>query len=590
MENRAPGSSGTRFSNAKPFVYGSKEGDRPRKYTNRKKIYKKECAVKIMNIPKAPGTPAKIIKAAEEVCGENTVLAVVQDEIENSYCVTMDSEENADKLTKGVNIDSKFHECLFVFQNSVVVSFIHLPAHVSDESILNVLIEKNCKPLSQVFRHVHPGTEVADGTRYVRVQFPHGMTSLPWSMKFDTGLGTRSFRVKHDHQRQLCNYCGSPGHKYRQCPQLVCFNCDKHGHKEHECKIPPCEYCKKRLRHCFCKEKKCQYCNKETCICPCFTCDKMKEDCKCKCKECRLVTERCICRKEDSDHVIKDKKKETTLNENGVEDDQTNYEVEIADVSVESEKENGDFTDRVTEEEDMVGEKKSTKGVVCATNVEVDDVVFGATEKNDDLVFGANKNSDDLAFGANKNRVSVVFGTTEERNEMVLRTMTDGEKLDLSVGDDNMVFGAKEDSNVVFGTTCDDNIDRQCSEGLTGDESTEGIAKGQKRQRDDISRTGDSDDETVFVHKHIVKENAEEDNIVSEGMDTDTISSGENTGVDVTLETEVGLSCSGSSDVSASEFCTVEGKKRRNKMKFYPNVNNIKKDKSSQKNINNGDV
>ena len=581
MENKAPESSGNRNIGAKGYD-GGRKGERTRKYTSSKREYKKECTVKIVKIGKTSETPSKIIKAVEDVCGVNTVLAVVPDDMEDSYCITMDSEQNADKLTRGVNIESKNYDCLFLFDNSVIVSFIHLPAHLSDELILDVLREKNCKPLSQVFRHVHPGTEVADGTRYVRVQFPPGLISLPWSIKFDTGLGTRSFRVKHDHQRQLCNYCGSPGHKYRQCLQLVCYNCDKHGHKENECKIPPCQRCKKRLRHCECKETKCQYCNKEICECPCFTCDQSKEECRCKCRECGIVTARCACRKgyTGRGREFRGKEKEEESHDSD-QISRENGDREDLEGTYSDEDENGGDSVQIENKRDnKCDDKQSLEGEV-SVNIrnETTDVVFGATVENDDMVFGTTAKKGD-----------VVFGTTEERTKVFGANANDG-KLKKSMNDKNVVFGASDNRDKVFGTEGNKSVDKQCTGDLVEDESMIEKTKGQKRQRNEISRACDSDDEIVIINKHIVTQNdIKENSFDSDDMETDISSSDCNTGVDVANDAKDNLSCSQSSGTSTVDLGPPEGKKRRNRMKFYPNINSVQKDKLNQKNVNNGDV
>ena len=561
-ENKAPERSEYRKNYSRKYD-GGINGERQKKYTNSRKIYKKECAVKIVNIAKEA---SKIIQAAEEVCGVNTVLAVVPDDLEGAYTITMDSEENADILTKGLNVDGHFYDCYFLFQNAVIVSFIHLPAHINDETILNVLREKNCKPLSQVYRHVYPGTDVADGTRYVRVQFPPNLKSLPWSIKFETGMGMRSFRVKHDHQIQLCNFCGSPGHKYRQCPQLICDSCDKQGHKRKECKEPPCEKCGNRLRACFCKkDRKCNYCYKEPCECPCFSCDKKKSDCRCMCADCGMILDRCVCKKADTKDNTDDEVKET----------ESGMDMQVLHLEGQTTKE--DEEDRNMKAFSVVMEVKDNSDMVVTDVKEADIVVFGATMQNDKEALGATAGDENVVFGTTELE-NGVFGTSEVENVVF---GANSERNDITVKP-SVVFGTTEKDQLVVGATACHDVNIQSTKGLDEGSSRKeqlGVEnKGQKRQRDEVTKSCDSDEEITFV-----KNDDKCIDIESDDMDTDIPSSENDTGLDVSQMSMDGLS--GSSGTGPSQ-----GKKRRNRMKFYPNVSNAMRDNSNKKDIENGDL
>ncbi|VDH95115.1 Hypothetical predicted protein [Mytilus galloprovincialis] len=272
------------------------------KYMKGGKVFKKECAVKVINIPTRTFLAAQVIEAAEKVCGENSVLAVVPNDAESYYVVTTITEENAEKLTRGLEIDEQSFDCNFQFSDLVVVSFLNLPAHVEDSVIIGKLKEKNCTIHSPIYRHVHPGTQVADGTRYVKVKFPPDLISLSWSMKFDTGYGEKYFKVVHDHQKQLCNMCGSPSHKYRQCPNLICRGCDKQGHKKKECKAKKCDKCDNLPNDCFCPiedDGTCPYCKYNPCVCVCANCYEKYDECKCHCEGCGKQKEECECSNEE---------------------------------------------------------------------------------------------------------------------------------------------------------------------------------------------------------------------------------------------------------------------------------------------------
>ena len=76
-----------------------------------------------------------------------------------------------------------------IYSDSIVVSFMHLPAYVSDDEIISKLKGLNIEILSDVKRRMHEKTKIADGTRYIKVKFPPNLKSLPYSMKFNTVEG-----------------------------------------------------------------------------------------------------------------------------------------------------------------------------------------------------------------------------------------------------------------------------------------------------------------------------------------------------------------------------------------------------------------
>lgn len=261
------------------------DGDKSSRRVDSKKVYKKECTVCVHDIPHSIYKALQVIEAAESVCGKNSVIAVVPSE-DNTYEITTETQESALKLTNGICIDEKRFGVTFQFSDIVVVSFMNLPAYIEDKDILSKLAQKKCEIKSDVYRHVHPRTQIADGTRYVRVKFPPGLVSLPWSVRFDTGRGSKYFRVVHDNQRQLCNMCGSPFHKYRGCPKLICEGCNEQGHKIKECRAPKCDRCGKLPLKCFCPivdDGTCPYCQSKSkpCKCVCESCGKSYNDCRC---------------------------------------------------------------------------------------------------------------------------------------------------------------------------------------------------------------------------------------------------------------------------------------------------------------------
>ncbi len=110
-----------------------------------------------------------------------------------------------------------------------------LPLYITDEQIIEKLLLWGVEPASAIRRKKWPGTEVYDGTRFLKVKFPDSVSSLPYSTKFETLEGLEYFRVLHDQQVRVCRLCLQSGHILRECPEFHCFRCKKQGHYAREC-------------------------------------------------------------------------------------------------------------------------------------------------------------------------------------------------------------------------------------------------------------------------------------------------------------------------------------------------------------------
>lgn len=137
--------------------------------------------------------------------------------------------------------------------DELVVSFLALPTYIEDGEILEKLAAWGVSAVSPVKRRMWPGTDIADGTRYMKVKFTDKVKSLPYSSRFETLQGIEHFRVIHDRQLKVCRNCIQPGHILRDCPEFTCFKCGEQGHYARECT----------------KHKKCPDCGegKESCVC-----------------------------------------------------------------------------------------------------------------------------------------------------------------------------------------------------------------------------------------------------------------------------------------------------------------------------------
>ena len=98
--------------------------------------------------------------------------------------------------------------------------------------------------MSPIKKRMYPGTNIADGTRYVVVKFPPNISSLPYTMKFDLGKNKFEYiRVKHDYQSKVCSKCLSSHHLYAECPMNKCYRCNHYRHLSKYCSSVPCIRC-----------------------------------------------------------------------------------------------------------------------------------------------------------------------------------------------------------------------------------------------------------------------------------------------------------------------------------------------------------
>ncbi|CAC5397699.1 unnamed protein product [Mytilus coruscus] len=136
-------------------------------YVTDNKYYQRECTVRVEKIPTQVIGERVVIEDIETLTGMNTVLAVVRCDL-SSYDVTFDCKENAFKMLRGVEIANRDFECSMMFSDITVVSVIKLPSYICDDEITSKIECKGVKVVSPVYRRTVPGTQVADGTRFMR--------------------------------------------------------------------------------------------------------------------------------------------------------------------------------------------------------------------------------------------------------------------------------------------------------------------------------------------------------------------------------------------------------------------------------------
>ncbi|CAC5415420.1 unnamed protein product [Mytilus coruscus] len=135
-----------------------------------------------------------------------------------------------------------------------MVSFLNVSYYVTDEEITKKLEDFGAELISPIKRRMHPDTTIADGTRYVVVRFPEFRQSLPYSMKFSTGVNSHEYiRVLHDNQKRVCSKCFKSGHVYINCPDNMCYRCKDSGHLARNCPKPRCDKCQRYPASCICE-------------------------------------------------------------------------------------------------------------------------------------------------------------------------------------------------------------------------------------------------------------------------------------------------------------------------------------------------
>lgn len=219
--------------------------------SNIKRLYKKEATITIDVSETRDGNAENIIKAITKKIGVEGILAV-RPKQQKQYEVTMENEDLCDELLNGLDINGQMCEVKKLEDREYVVSFMHLPVYLEDDEITTKLEGWGVIPVSTVKRRCYPGTNIEDGTRFIKAKFPREVASLPYSTRFETAEGTQHFRVIHNKQVKTCRLCMSPEHILKDCPDFKCRKCEEHGHFARECNAVKCPDCFKTLNKCEC--------------------------------------------------------------------------------------------------------------------------------------------------------------------------------------------------------------------------------------------------------------------------------------------------------------------------------------------------
>lgn len=217
----------------------------------KQRIYSKEATATIDISKVHNGGAEDIIRAIKEKIGVEKIIAV-RPKTNKQYEVTFEMEEVWDGLINGLQIKGQICDVKKLQDREYVVSFMHLPVYLEDDDITSKLEGWGVTPTTEIRRRFYPGTEIEDGTRFVKVKFPKEVASLPYSTRFETAEGSQYFRIIHSRQVKTCRLCISPEHILKDCPEFKCFKCDEQGHFARDCTAIECPDCGKPLNKCEC--------------------------------------------------------------------------------------------------------------------------------------------------------------------------------------------------------------------------------------------------------------------------------------------------------------------------------------------------
>ncbi|ESO83238.1 hypothetical protein LOTGIDRAFT_176961, partial [Lottia gigantea] len=141
----------------------------------------------------------EVIRFIEDQLGEDSVLACVPGR--DFFDVTLINHDVAKNLANdGLLADGAGFHCKFIESRIKVVSFMNIPVYINDKDILSKLKFWGVIPVGEINRKCFDfqGKRKYDGTRFLKVEFPKEVASLPYATTFD-GV---SYAVRHNDQEK----------------------------------------------------------------------------------------------------------------------------------------------------------------------------------------------------------------------------------------------------------------------------------------------------------------------------------------------------------------------------------------------------
>lgn len=163
-------------------IAGEKSGSKRDQETKMESTtYDKKLTVLVDIVGEERITMMDMLRKVKEDCG---VVTGCRYKTPKQYEVTMQTSTGKERLMDGVKIRDSRILARDIQTDEMVVSFLALPIYMEDKEIHEKLREWGVKAVSRIRRRMWPGTDIADGTRYVKVKFTETVKSLPYSTKF----------------------------------------------------------------------------------------------------------------------------------------------------------------------------------------------------------------------------------------------------------------------------------------------------------------------------------------------------------------------------------------------------------------------
>ncbi|KAL0147142.1 hypothetical protein M9458_057666 [Cirrhinus mrigala] len=127
--------------------------------------YGKGLTVAVEIVGESRITMMEMLTKIKEECGK---VIACRYKTPKDYELTMEDEDGKEKLLDGLKIKESRILAKEVNNDELIVSFLGLPAYIEDGEILEKLQDWGVTAISQIKRRMWPGTDIADGTRFLK--------------------------------------------------------------------------------------------------------------------------------------------------------------------------------------------------------------------------------------------------------------------------------------------------------------------------------------------------------------------------------------------------------------------------------------